>query len=182
MTESPCAQCPKVLGASCCEVGEGEQLATLTSADIERISAYARLAPRRFAEVEWLTEEEAHAYEARRPLYAGYFRHRPARWTLQRRAGACVFLKRDAGCTLPAELRPTACRLYPFELWPDGSWSLQVDRFGDDEQARAAAGSACLAVERAEQMDDVLRAFALTRDDVDGLGAQIRDDVKAHTG
>src|SRR4029079_5132 len=116
-----------VLGSSCCEVGDGEQLATLTSVDVERIAPAPSLSPKRFCEVEWLTEAEAHEYEERRPLYLGYFSRGPARWTLKRKDGACVFLDRKQGCTLSPSPRPTACLLYPFEQWPDGSWALQVD-------------------------------------------------------
>ncbi|MGA9523222.1 MAG: hypothetical protein WBV82_17270, partial [Myxococcaceae bacterium] len=64
-----------------------------------------------------LEDEEARAYEARRPLYRGYFRAGPRRLTLklQRVAGEdrahCVFHSPGTGCSLPAEVRPTACRL-----------------------------------------------------------------------
>ena len=114
-----CARCPRVLGGSCCEVKEGEQLATLTRADVERIRAHTGLAARRFVGEEYLTEGEAADYEARRPLYRGYFRRAPVRWTLRTRAGACVFHSPERGCGLPGEVRPVACRLYPFERWPD---------------------------------------------------------------
>lgn len=176
----PCVRCPKALGASCCEVKDGEQLATLTLADVARISAATGRAPDAFSEVEWLSEEEAADYEARRPLYAGYFRHQPRRLTLRRRDGACVFLDRARGCTLSADVRPTSCRLYPFELWPGGQWSLQVDRFGSLEAARAGPGSACLAVEEATEMEHVLAAFGLTREEVEAIGAVLAAEVREH--
>jgi len=175
-----CARCPRVLGASCCEVKPGEQLATLTLADVARIVEATGRSPARFCEDEWLTEAEAQDYEARRPLYAGYFRHQPRRFTLQRRDGACVFLDRQRGCSLSAEVRPTACRLYPFELWADGAWSLQVDRYGTLDAARAAGGAACLAVEEASAMEDVLAAFDTTRAQVEALGAQLASEVREH--
>src|SRR5207245_196045 len=103
----------------------------------------------RFSEDEWLSEEEARLYSERRPLYRDYFRHGPRRLTLRREAGACVFLDRKEGCALPTEVRPTACRLYPFELWADGTWSLQVERHGSLAAARLERGHACLAVEEA---------------------------------
>jgi len=178
--ERACARCPRALGRSCCEVDGGDQLATLTWADVDRISAAMSRPPRAFAEVEWLTPEDAQDYESRRPLYRGYFSRGPARLTLKRRAGACVFLERGRGCTLGEDVRPTPCLLYPFELWPDGSWSLQVDRFGSLEAARGAAGSSCLAVEEAGSMEDVLAAFSTTRDATAALGERLRGEVSAH--
>jgi len=175
-----CARCPRALGRSCCEVEDGEQLATLTWADVDRISAATGRPARAFAEVEWLTVEDGRAYESRRPLYHGYFARGPARLTLKRRAGACVFLERGRGCSLGVDVRPTPCLLYPFELWPDGSWSLQVDRFGTLEDARAAGGSSCLAVEEASSMDGVLAAFSTTREEVAALGERLRGEVRAH--
>jgi Fe-S-cluster containining protein len=175
-----CARCPRALGASCCEVKDTEHLATLTLADVSRIAAATGRSPASFSEAEWLSDEEAMAYEARRPLYADYFRHQPRRLTLRRQGGACVFLDRQRGCTLLPDVRPTACRLYPFELWPDGTWSLQVERHGSLESARGASGSACLAVEEAEKMEDVLAAFGLTQRDVEGLGARLAWEVREH--
>lgn len=179
-----CARCPRVLGRSCCEVSEGEHLATLTHADVERVAAHMGLSPSRFSEVEWLTLEEALEYERRRPLYRGYFRQGPARLTLRRRSGACVFHDAREGCVLPEEVRPTACRLYPFELWPDGTWSLQVERLGGVEEARAeggaGAGAVCLAVEEAEQLEDVLAAFGTSREALAALGERLRAEVRQH--
>lgn len=174
-----CARCPVVLGTSCCEVKEGEHLATLTRADVERIAAHTRLASRRFVAEEYLTEEEAAAYEARRPLYRGYFRRAPVRLTLATRAGACVFHEKGRGCGLPGDVRPVACRLYPFERWPDGSWSVQMERYGDLDEARAGGG-ACLAVEEAGRMEDVLAAFGTTRDVVESLGGMLAEETRAH--
>ncbi len=174
-----CARCPAALGASCCEVKEDERLATLTRADVARIAEHTGLSTRRFVVEEGLTEEEAADYEARRPLYRGYFHRRPVRWTLAVRAGACVFHEKGRGCGLPADVRPVACRLYPFERWPDGSWSVQVGRYGDLAEARAG-GSACLAVEEAESMEDVLATFGTTRETVEGLGAQLARETREH--
>ncbi|HZH17845.1 MAG TPA: hypothetical protein VE057_26070 [Archangium sp.] len=174
-----CARCPVVLGGSCCEVKEDEHLATLTRADVERMTAHTRLAPRRFVAEEYLTEEEAVAYEARRPLYRGYFRKGPVRLTLATRAGACVFHEKGRGCVLPSDVRPVACRLYPFERWPDGSWSVQVSRYGDLAEARAGGG-ACLGVEEAEGMEEVLAAFGTTRESVESLGEQLAEETRDH--
>ncbi|HSP78396.1 MAG TPA: hypothetical protein VLQ93_07700 [Myxococcaceae bacterium] len=175
-----CARCPAALGSSCCEVREGELLATLTRADVARLAAHTGLAARRFVLEEALTEEEAAGYEARRPLYRGYFRRQPVRLSLRTtREGACVFLVPGQGCGLPAEVRPVACRLYPFERWPDGSWSVMVGRYGDLAEARAGGG-ACLAVEEAEDMEAVLAAFGTSREEVEALGAQLAEEARAH--
>lgn len=176
---SACERCERTLGQSCCQVGPGEHLATLTLTDVERIREATRLSPRRFVEEEWLTEEEARDYETRRPLYRGYFDQGPRRLTLARRDGACVFFRPQGGCTLSAAVRPTACRLYPFELWPDGQWSLQVERFGSMEEARAS-GAACLAIEEADGMDDILRAFDTRRAEVEALGRTLHGEVRQH--
>ena len=90
-----------------------------------------------------------------------------------------MFFDRDGGCTLTAEERPTACRLYPFELWPDGQWSLQVARHGDREEARTS-GAACLAVEEADGMDQVLEAFDTDRAAVEVLGRTLYEEVRQH--
>jgi hypothetical protein len=176
----PCLRCPRALGRSCCEVGEGDHLATLTRADVARIAAHARLAPARFLEEEWLLWEEAHAYEERRTLYRGYFRHAPVRLTLQARGGACVFHTAARGCSLPADVRPTACLLYPFERWPDGTWGLQVERLGSLEEARAAGGAACLAVEEAQSVEGLAETFGTTLPELESLAARLRDEVLQH--
>jgi uncharacterized protein len=174
-----CARCPRLLGHSCCEVKEGEHLATLTRADVARITGHTRLAARRFVREEGLTEEEAVEYEARRPLYRDYFRRGPVRWSLAVRDGACVFFVKGEGCSLPADVRPVACRLYPFERWPDGSWSVAMGRYGNLDEARAG-GSACLAVEESESMEQVLEAFGTTHETVEALGTQLAAESRAH--
>lgn len=177
---SVCGRCAKALGRSCCEVAEGEHLATLTDADVRRIEEATGRSAEAFSELEWLSVDEARAYEERRPLYAGYFASAPARRTLRRRDGACVFLVRGIGCSLPVEARPTACRLYPFELFPGGEWSVAVERHGGVAAARASGRSACLAVEEASSMDEVLEAFGTTCAEVEALGEQLREEVAAH--
>lgn len=183
----PCARCPRALGRSCCEVEEGEHLATLTRADVERVAEHTGLPAARFTEEEWLTPEEAHAYESHRPLYRGYFRRGPVRLTLRRvrRAAspagtACVFHSPTGGCALPAGVRPTACLLYPFEPWPDGTFSLLVGRVGDMAQARAPGTVACLAVEEAEDEEGLMAAFGTSREALEALTARLRAEVHQH--
>lgn len=176
----PCARCPKVLGASCCEPGPEDRLTTLTHADVARIAAHTGRSARSFTEEEWLTAEETFAYETRRPIFAGYFRAAPRRLTLARGPrGACVLHHPERGCTLPSAVRPLACRLYPFEPWPDGTLTVVTERHG--ELARAAeAGGACLAVEEAEDLAGLLAAFGLTARKVRALARALMEEVKAH--
>lgn len=174
-----CARCAKALGKTCCEPRGTEHLAMLTRADIARIAAHTSLPARRFTEEEGISEAGAADFETRWPLYRGYFRHGPVRTTLAARQGACVFFNRLSGCTLPAAVRPVACRLYPFEQWADGSWSLAVGRYGDLTVAREE-GSACLAIEEAESMEEVFAAFGTTREAVEALGAQLAEEARSH--
>jgi Fe-S-cluster containining protein len=174
-----CARCAKAIGKTCCEPRGTEQLAMLTHADIARIREHTGLPARRFSEEEGVTEAEAAHFETRWPLYRGYFRRGPVRIVLQARAGACVFFERRGGCTLPSNVRPIACQLYPFEQWADGSWSLAVGRYGDLEVAREEGG-ACLAVEEAESMEEILASFGTTREMVEALGAQLAEEARSH--
>jgi Fe-S-cluster containining protein len=175
---SVCARCPKALGVSCCEAGP-RGLATLTHADIERISEHSGRPAKHFVDEEWLTLEEAADYEALRPLYRGYFAQGPKRLTLKTRGRGCVFLGAE-GCSLPAAIRPRACALYPFERLADGSWSIRPPRYGALEDARTA-GDGCLAVEEAAELDGLLAAFALRLEDLDRIAAVLREEVIAHT-
>lgn len=177
---SVCARCPKVLGMSCCEVGDADKLATLTWSDVERISSAERLSPKRFVEEEWFTPEEASAYEDRRPLYRGYFQRSLRRLTLQRRGGACVFLEPGRGCRLSAAVRPSACRLYPIDVLADGTLALQVDRFGSLEEAKATGGLGCLAVEESTSYEALTSALGISESDVAALADRIREEVRAH--
>jgi len=151
----------------------------VTRADIARISEYTDLPARRFTEEEGVSESGAADFEARWPLYRGYFHRGPVRTTLLARDGACVFFDRASGCTLPSDVRPIACRLYPFEQWADGTWSLAVGRYGDLAVAREE-GSACLVVEESQSMDEVFVAFGTTREQVEALGAQLAREARSH--
>jgi Fe-S-cluster containining protein len=151
----------------------------VTRADMERISAYTGLTSRHFIEVKGITEKEAADFESRWPLYRGYFLRGPVLLRLLARDGACVFYDDETGCSLPGDVRPVACRLYPFEKWADGSWSLTVGRYGDLAMARQE-GSACLVVEESQSMEQVFAAFGTTREAVEALGAQLAEEAHGH--
>lgn len=174
-----CARCSGALKVSCCQPLEGESLATLTLTDIARVQDATGWSRRRFVDEEGFSELQAMEYERHRPLYRGYFSRGPVRLTLRPVNGACVFFRKGVGCRLTAAQRPLACRLFPFELWPDGQWSLQVERHGDLEEARAQGG-ACLAVEEATSMEEVLEAMQTTREEVETLGRQLHEEVRSH--
>lgn len=169
--EHVCARCPRALGRSCCEPREGEHLCTLTHADVARIQAETGLAPRRFVVEEPFPHDEQLAYERLRPLYRGYFRARPVRLTLARGPrGACVFHREATGCTLSADARPTACRLYPLEWGAHGDWL----------PAASPHEGECLALDEAASLEDVARALGLSGSDLDGLRVRLLEEVHAH--
>lgn len=174
-----CARCPRALGRSCCEPGPGDALATLTRADVARIGAHTRLAAARFSVEEPLGHEEARTYEEVRPLFRGYFARAPVRTTLRVVDGACLFHRAGAGCTLPADVRPVTCRLYPFERLPDGGWGVVPPRYGGLEAAREGGGG-CLAVEEAESLHGLLAHFGTTLEALEALAAQLARDARAH--
>ena len=180
---SVCARCVKVFGGSCCEVREGERLATLTHADVDRVREATGLTSDAFCETEWLAHDEAIEWSNNHLLYRDYFAVAPKRLTLKRRDGACVFHVKGSGCSLSADERPTACRLYPFEPRADGSWGLSAERFGSlDEAKRAYQGgeSACLAVEEADSFEALRALFSTDREQVEAIAEQLRAEVLAH--
>lgn len=161
-------------------MGEEDRLATLTDTDITRIEETTGVARARFVEEEWLTAEDADAYERDRPLYTGYFRSGPRRLTLKRARGACVFHQAGSGCSLGADVRPTACLLYPFQLWPGGEWGAALAAHGSIEEARQRRGQACLALEESVGIEQALAAFDTTPAQLEALGARLREEVRAH--
>ena len=179
-TSSPCSRCALELGRSCCQAEAGEPLATLTESDVTRIQAATRLPRQRFVEEEVFEEAQARAYEQLRPGWRGYFRWRPVRLTLARARGACVFFAPERGCTLSAEDRPTACRLYPFEPSEDGGWTLAVERDASVERARLSGEPRCLGVEEADGRSALMRAFHTSKASLLLLTARLRAEVRAH--
>lgn len=177
---SPCGRCKKRLGSSCCEVLDTERLATLTTADVNRMVRATSRPARHFLEVEWLSHGEILDYAQVRPVYEGYFANSPARLTLARKGGACVFHGAETGCALSSEVRPVACQLYPFEPWPGGGFSLLVERHGTAELERRGMAPACLAVEESESMEALQKAFGVTEGSLQQLAARLRGDVLEH--
>ena len=177
---SACARCSGHLGRSCCEAQDDEPLATLTRADVERIQRATHRARDGFVAQEVFGEAQARAYEELRPGWRGYFLRGTVRLTLARAGGACVFFRRDRGCTLSPDVRPTACLLYPFEPAEDGDWTLAVEREGSVALALASGEPRCLAVEEADGRGALLRAFGLTQEALQDLARRLRAEVRAH--
>ena len=124
-------------------------------------------------------EAEAARWSLLHPRWGGYFGPSTRRLTLKRRAGACVFHGAQ-GCTLTTEQRPTACRLYPFEVRTHGEWGLQVDRFGSVEDAAKSGEHACLAVEEADSFEALWKAFGTDRASLEALGARLQQEAREH--
>ncbi|MBI5548143.1 MAG: hypothetical protein HY901_30045 [Deltaproteobacteria bacterium] len=158
IAEPICAACLRANGSVCCEVAQGEKLATLLIADIERIEAATGLPRHRFVEREELDPAERLAYETHRPIYRGVFVGN-VRYGLKARRGACVFLERGRGCSLPLEAKPLACLLYP----------LDFDLAGEVTLLDAPH---CLALERAEGPHHLLRMLGTTRPELAKLHAR----------
>ncbi len=161
-----CAECALAKGGVCCEVAAGEKLATLTFADMARIEAATGLNRARFTEREDLDPAVRLAYETTRPLYRGMFVG-GARHGLKARRGACTFLERGAGCTLPAEALPMACRLYPFDFDLAGRLTL-LD------------APHCLALDRAEDLRALLRMMGASRSSLEKLRRKARAETEEH--
>ena len=164
--EPICAACLREKGAVCCEVAQGEKLATLLFADLARIEAATGLPAHRFAERETLDPAERLLYETARPLYRGVFAGN-VRFGLRARKGACVFLERGRGCALPEEARPLACKLYPLDFDLAGEVTL-VD------------APHCLALERAEGPKHLLRMLGTSRQALAKLRAQALSEGAEH--
>jgi len=164
-----CAGCPKAVGRTCCEPGEPHGLATLTGGDIARIREATRKPSRFFVDEEAFGPLEAHGHAQLRPanenaIVRGVRRH------LRARDGACVFHSEERGCSLTADVRPIACRLYPFELDAHG-------------QVRLVIAGRCHAEEALASPKEVLAALGLDEASVralhDALCEELLDDARS---
>jgi uncharacterized protein len=157
-----------------------EQLATLTWADADRIEAATGLRASAFTEWEWLGEGAAARWSLLHAAWGNYFGPSTRRLTLKREKGACVFHTAATGCSLTAEQRPTACRLYPFEVRAHGEWGLQVDRFDSIEDAQRSGEHACLAVEEADSFEALWRAFGTDAAALEALAERLKREAQEH--
>jgi len=104
----PCAQCAR-LQRTCCERAE----VVVTDGDIRRIEAFTRRTG--FWEFRAPTNPQ-YTDQPDDPNWVRYTMERDGTRRVLRRldSGACLFLG-DRGCTLPTEVRPLVCRLYPYD-------------------------------------------------------------------
>jgi Fe-S-cluster containining protein len=165
LIDGACAECARQ-GTCCCEVVEGEKLATLSFRDVRRIEEATGLAEHRFVEREQLDPVERLAYETFRPLLRGLFVGN-VRLGLKPRRGACVFLERGRGCRLPPGAKPLACRLYPFDYNLAGELTL-VD------------APHCLAINTACSERELLRMFGTSRRQLRSLRKQTLEEATEH--
>ncbi len=117
----PCAQCA-LLQKTCCERAE----VVITAGDAARIARHSG----RTDFWEYLAPVEP-AYVAADPDDPNWLRWtvRPdgTRRVLRRHpGGACTFLG-QSGCTLPGDVRPLVCRLYPFSYRESGITGLGAE-------------------------------------------------------
>lgn len=106
--EHPCAKCAKVQ-RTCCQRAE----VLVTTGDVARIARYTG---RDDFHVRRTPTDPAYLESGDDPNWTGYvFDANGAREVLNRRSdGDCVFLG-ETGCSLPTDVRPLVCRLYPFQ-------------------------------------------------------------------
>ncbi|MBS2031566.1 MAG: hypothetical protein JST54_26945 [Deltaproteobacteria bacterium] len=158
-----CAACPKAISKTCCQPGEPHGLATLTGGDIARIREATRKPARHFVDEEAFGPLEAHGHAQLRPANANAI-VRGVRRHLRAWDGACVFHSAESGCSLSADVRPLACRLYPFE----------VDAHG---QVRLVIAGRCHAEEALASPKEVLAALGLDEASVRALHDQLCEEL-----
>lgn len=117
---SLCAECKHRIGMTCCELPVGETPSFgLTLPEVNRIIRYTGKSVASCFTVEELTWEEYQEFVKKSDIFSQVFanqtRVRLSLTTdLEESIHPCVFLKKGEGCSLPENIRPHACRLYPF--------------------------------------------------------------------
>ena len=108
-----CARCARHM-KTCCQTSE----VYATPADVARIASHTGLSD--FTEYR-VPEDPIYLENADDPNWVRYvFRDDGTRRIVKRRPGGdCIFLG-EAGCTLPLEVRPLICRIYPYDYNEEG--------------------------------------------------------------
>jgi Fe-S-cluster containining protein len=106
----PCAKCATIQ-KTCCQTAQ----IVLTVGDVGRIEAYSGRGREDFSEYRAPADPAYIEHDPADPNWVRYtVRPDGTRHVLKRRGdGDCTFLG-PRGCTLPTEVRPLVCRLYPF--------------------------------------------------------------------
>lgn len=104
----PCARCACVR-LTCCERAE----ITLTDGDLRRVAAWTGRDD--FSERRWPQDPADAVPDPDDPdWHRGTVAPDGTRRVLRRRRGGACTLLGEAGCSLPEDVRPLVCRLYPF--------------------------------------------------------------------
>ncbi len=113
MPDSLCARCARAR-KTCCQVSE----IYVTTEDVRRISTHT--GQQDFSTYR-VPQDASYAEQDDDPLWQEkVFRSDGSRRVLRRQpSGDCTFLG-EHGCSLPLEVRPLVCRLYPFSYTEQG--------------------------------------------------------------
>lgn len=155
-----CARCA-ARGTACCVSAEGLSGPPLTPGDVARIAAQSGLAAERFVVEREVDEVEEAAWREEDPALAGIVRAGRVR-SLGRAGDACLFLA-AAGCTL-GESRPLACQRFP------------LVRLGG--RLTPKPGGACLAVEEAAGLPQLLVLLGTSRSRLRAIERQLRAELR----
>ena len=111
---SLCALCA-TRGKTCCQGGDRDIF--ITKGDLDRIKAFC--AREDFYEFRRPTDP-AYADNDDDPVWSAFvFKSDGTRRVLKKTTTGCSFLKVD-GCSLPLDIRPLVCRLYPYDYNSNG--------------------------------------------------------------
>lgn len=115
-----CGECKLAFGRSCCELPKGTNPSMpLSLPEVSRIAKHTGKSTDEFVVMQDIDEDEFNSLatlgDAYRKSLTGHTLIRLATTdTDEPDTVACVFLKKGEGCTLPKEVRPHGCRLFPF--------------------------------------------------------------------
>jgi len=153
-----CVRCA-ARGPTCCEPGEGIDLAPLGADDVLRISKATGRAPDDFSELRPVDTIDRIALRLEDPAAAAMLRGTTPR-ILKKADGACTFLNRHTGCELAYEIRPLHCRRFPF---------VRKGRF-----LVIRPGGECLAVEEAADLPSLAELLGTSIDELDRIDDAMR--------
>jgi Fe-S-cluster containining protein len=154
-----CARCAE-RGTACCVNSEGVSGPPVTPGDIARIAAKSGLSEAEFLVSREVDPVEQEAWEADDPATRGLVRNGSVR-SLARIGSRCVFLE-ARGCSL-GEARPLLCQRFP--LVRKGS------------RVEVKPGGACLAVEEARGLSELLVLLGTSKKRLRALDGQLKREL-----
>lgn len=175
---NPCSRCKVAYGRTCCELPRGEiPTFGLTNPEVDRILSHVGKAFSDCFEVDDLTAEERREFVRKSKVLGDVFSG-GKRIRLKIRdndtLAECVFLKSGEGCSLPENIRPHACRLYPF-------WFEEVLGKGLMVTSGLFSGP-CYAKEFAKSGTHLLSLFNTTKSKLLAVFRQLLADAAVHSG